>query len=162
MLIKITPDHSNQIGGTISVKKFSARTRRVLTAMGTVAATAGTLLATTTPASAAVTRFCTQPFAKAGYACFYSSDDRIEVLDNYADGRRSVVIWYVADNANGNRILDRGECHNAKGAGKTVTCDYDFREGRSIFINFAVVSRDGANGADRDPTTAVIGYVSGR
>ena len=146
----------------MGMKNISHRTRRMLAAVGVSAITAGTVLATTTPASAAVTRFCSPPFAKAGYACFYSSDDRIEVLDNYADGLRSVVVWYVADNANGNKILDRGECHNAKGAGKTVTCDYDFKEGRSIFINFAVVARNGANGADQEPTTATLGYVSGR
>ncbi|MEV6173125.1 hypothetical protein AB0L99_33570 [Streptomyces sp. NPDC051954] len=145
-----------------TMKRISVRTRRTLTALGTAAATLGTVLATTTPASAAVTKFCTQAFAKAGYGCFYSSDDRIEVLDNYADGLRSVVVWYVADNGNGNKILDRGECHNAKGAGKTATCDYDFPEGRKIFINFAVVARNGANGADQYPTNAIIGYVSGR
>lgn len=144
------------------MKKISVRTRRVLTAVGTAAATAGTVLATVTPASAAVTKFCTQPFEKAGYACFYSSDDRIEVFDNYADGRRSVAVWYVFDNANGNKILSRGECHNAEGQGKTVTCHYDFPEGRNIYINLAVVSRNGANGPSTNPSAAIIGSVSGR
>ncbi|MFI1173371.1 hypothetical protein [Streptomyces melanogenes] len=142
--------------------RFFVRNRRTLTAAATAAVAVGTALTTVTPASAAVTKFCTQPFAKAGYACFYSSDDRIEVLDNYADGRRSVAVWYVFDNANGNKILRRGECHNAEGAGKTVTCHYDFPEGRNIHINFAVVARNGANGANENPTNAVIGAVSGR
>lgn len=106
---------------------YCFRTRRLLTAMGTAAATAARVLATTTPASAAVTRLCTQAFAKAGFACFSPSDDRIEVLDNYADGLRAVVVRYVADNANG--------------AGRTATCAYDFRVGRSVFITFAVVAR---------------------
>ncbi|WP_416968437.1 hypothetical protein [Streptomyces sp. 4F14] len=136
--------------------------RRSLAAVGTAAVAAGMVLTATTPASATVTRFCTQAFAKAGYACFYSSDDRIEVLDNYSDGLRSVVVWYVADNGNHNKILDRGECHNAKGEGKTVTCDYDFPEGRNIYINFAVVARNGAKGADQFPTAAIVGYVSGK
>ncbi|GAA3858030.1 hypothetical protein GCM10023084_09640 [Streptomyces lacrimifluminis] len=144
------------------MKQISVRARRSLTAVGTAAIAAGMVLTATTPASATVTKFCTLAFAKAGYACFYSSDDRVEVLDNFADGLRSVVVWYVADNGNHNKILDRGECHNAKGAGKTVTCDYDFPEGRQIFINFAVVARDGANGANQHPSNAIIGYVSGK
>ncbi|PKV87794.1 hypothetical protein [Streptomyces sp. TLI_146] len=142
--------------------RISVNARRALTAAATAAVAMGTVLTSVTPASAAVTKFCTQPFEKAGYACFYSSDDRIEVFDNYADGRRSVAVWYVFDNANGNKILSRGECHNAEGKGKTVTCHYDFPEGRNIYINLAVVSRNGAHGANENPTAAIIGSVSGR
>ncbi|MFE2732145.1 hypothetical protein [Streptomyces sp. NPDC059349] len=122
-------------------------------------AVAGTILATTTPASAAVTKFCSLPYQQAGYACFYSDGDKFEVTDEVKDGLRSVVIWTLMD---GNRIVRSGECPNAAGYATTVTCNYDFPEGSQMIVDFDVVARNGANGADQYPTPAVIAYVSGR
>lgn len=130
--------------------------RRRITASiaSTIAATTLAVVGVTGPAQAAVTEFCSTPFAKAGYACFYSTGDKFSVYDNYEDGLRSVVMW-VTDYGRS------GECHNANGAASgRVWCNYNFKEDH--IVRFIVVARNGANGKDQYPTWQVIAYTSGR
>lgn len=138
-------------------------TRRTVTACATAAASLMAAFAFSSPAHAATTKFCNAPFAKAGGVCFYSDGDDITVTDNYADGLRSVARWWVEDRDHGNRIVDSGECHNANGKGTTVTCDYDFPEGKNMIIVFSAAAREGADGKDQySDDTVTIGWVSGR
>ncbi|GAA3769768.1 hypothetical protein GCM10022225_65730 [Plantactinospora mayteni] len=137
-------------GGTVSGMK-----RRIIASIAsTTVMTALAVLGISGTAQAAVTEFCTQPFAKAGFACFYSYGDKFKVTDNYKDGLRAVVIWATDYGRS-------GECHDADGADNGYTwCNYDFKENQLVF--FAVVARDGANGKDQYPTATVIGHTSGR
>jgi hypothetical protein len=123
----------------------------------TVSATILTLLAVfgiTGAAHAKVTEFCNIPFSKAGFACFYSDGDWFKVGDNFEDGMRAVVIW-VTDYGRS------GECHDADGAANGYTwCNFNLAEGHTVV--FSVVSRNGANGANKNESNVVIAYTSGR
>ncbi|WP_217215347.1 hypothetical protein [Streptomyces sp. AC550_RSS872] len=128
--------------------------RRVIAPFMATAAVSAGLLGTASPAHAVTTEFCTQPFARAGVACFYSDGDKITVQDLWADGMRSVAMWTTSYGRS-------GECHDANGANNPPTvCDYDFRENSQVVIE--VVRREGANGANHDITRPIIGWTSGR
>lgn len=148
-VVDVPPDRARVDAIVIGMKR-----RTVASIAFTIAATVFSVVGVTGPARAAVTEFCSTPFAKAGYACFLSTGDKFKVSDNYADGLRSVVLW-VTDYGRS------GECHNANGAESGwVWCNYNFKEDR--IVRFLVVARDGANGADQYPTWQVIAYTSGR
>lgn len=134
--------------------------RRLWSGATTVAAALSLAAGVTTPAHAAVTKFCTAPANKAGEACFYSDGDKITVRDIWKDGLRSVAVWFVEDRDSGYKR--QGECHNAGGAGTVVTCDYDFMEGPRVVVTFWIQARDGANGSPQYEDGPVIGWVSGR
>lgn len=116
------------------------------------------------------TEFCSTPLAKAGYVCFYSDNDSFKVTDNYADGLRTVLHWSLGDRTKSGTsgyVIRTGTCQNAKGAGKTVVCDYDFPEGKlngtsRYLVNFSVTAQNGANGKPVYSAAGPIGYVSGR
>jgi hypothetical protein len=129
--------------------------RHILTTITlTLVAVAGTLFGVGAPAHAATTTFCVQPFNTSGDACFYSTGDKFAVQDMRPDGMRAVVIWHTDYGRS-------GECHDANGAQNGWTwCDYDFAEGHTL--QFVVVARDGANGANRYPSPVVYAWISGR
>ncbi|MFE7899790.1 hypothetical protein ACFU3E_20135 [Streptomyces sp. NPDC057424] len=116
------------------------------------------------------TEFCSGPMQQAGFSCFYSDGDRFSLTDNYADGLRTVLRWQLGDRTKkgtSGYIIRKGECHNTKGAGKTIWCDYDFPEGKlngtsRYLVHFKIESQDGPNGKPVFYASAPIGYVSGR
>jgi len=61
------------------------------------------------PQQRAITEFCTQPFALEGMSCFYSTGDKVKVMDISRDGLRAVAEIVVDGGA-------RRECHDANGA----------------------------------------------
>lgn len=68
----------------------------------------------------------------AGTACFHSYGDYFMLTDERADGYH-VEVWWRTD-------YDRvGECRNIAGAGETVKCDYDMKEGSTVTFNAMVV-----------------------
>ncbi|MEU3823256.1 hypothetical protein AB0E74_27110 [Streptomyces sp. NPDC030392] len=137
------------------------------TAIASVLAMSGAAHAKTGPG---YTEFCSTPLHKPGFACFYSDGDKFTVTDNYADELRSVVKWKLGDRkkkGTSGYIIRTGECHNTKGAGKTVTCNYDFPEGKlggtsRYLVHFTVVAQDGAKGKPVYSAAGPIAYVSGR
>ncbi|WP_369146465.1 hypothetical protein [Streptomyces sp. R44] len=139
----------------------------LVTSAVSAVAVSGSAYANTGPG---YTEFCTQPFAKAGGACFYSDNDSFKLTDNYADGLRSVLRWELGDRAKKGTpgyIIRRGECHNTLGANKTIVCDYDFPEGKlngtsRYLVHFKVESQDGPSGRPVYYVGGPIGYVSGR
>ncbi|MET9670976.1 hypothetical protein ABZY19_37495 [Streptomyces sp. NPDC006475] len=76
------------------------------------------------------------------------------MTDNYADGLRTILRWELGDRTKSGTsgyIVRTGECHNAKGAGQTVWCNYDFPEGQyngtsRYLVHFKIESQDGPNG----------------
>jgi hypothetical protein len=71
-------------------------------------------------------------------ASFTSRGDVFRVQDVKGDGRGAYAFWRIV-------ATDRsGNCVNQKGAGSSVTCDYDFREGNTIRWNLCVIDANGA------------------
>jgi hypothetical protein len=71
----------------------------------------------------------------AGTACFHSDGDWFSLTDENSDGYHVEVHWQT----NYDRL---GMCKNSSGAGTTVTCNYDMREGASLL--FTVYAYDNA------------------
>ncbi|MFE1199698.1 hypothetical protein ACWC4C_05480 [Streptomyces olivaceoviridis] len=68
----------------------------------------------------------------AATACFHSYGDYFTLKDENSDGYHAEV-WWQTDYG---RV---GACKNTEGAGKTVTCNYDMKEGHRVgFTAFAV------------------------
>lgn len=75
--------------------------------------------------------------------CFVGYGDVVVAWDFAEDGRRSVTEWETDYGRS-------GECHNAKGVGKRVDCNYDMSETGRIKIRSC--ARDGASAPNWDCT----------
>src|SRR5689334_11576008 len=72
------------------------------------------------PAQAKITKFCTQPFAMEGEACFCSDGDRVAVNGLVRDGLRAVAQIRVGG------TTKLWECHDANGARNGLKwCNFD-------------------------------------
>jgi len=87
-------------------------------------------------------------------SCFYSTGDKVKVMDISRDGLRAVAEIVVDGGA-------RRECHDANGADNGWTwCDFDLPENRLMVIR--TVARDGAHGRNQILGNGVIANTSGR
>ncbi|MYQ80931.1 hypothetical protein GTW64_27820 [Streptomyces sp. SID4923] len=90
--------------------------------------------------------------------CFDPDNDSFLIADDVSDGRRAVVHWNAWDGSG-----REGECADTNGAlnGWTV-CDYDFIEGRTNYVAFQGMTRNGANGSNSDNSWVYNGYITPR
>lgn len=74
-------------------------------------------------------------YAGAGRACFDSDGDWFEVWDSKSDGFRTVATWRTSYGR-------EGMCQNTigtiPGAESMHPCNYDFREGETVYFRFQV------------------------
>lgn len=83
-----------------------------------------------------------------GQVCFESTGDHLVVYDDKADGYRVIGHWWT----------DYGreeECHNVSGAGSMRDCNYNMKEGRTIYFR-AILSNGSTGHIDYSDTVVAI------